>query len=515
MQNEPWKPIVQTLAGALGQTPDATVLDKVLRNLDALCQQFDANSRGPVYDNVRSFTLEYIPLPSVFALLTTEHTALIEKVVGLLERLLAPIRYPGLDADFTEYLIAGLQHPHPAVQALALDQLSKYQPEDNEFAGKYVPWVLLLLSSNHGQVVKAAQELLIKVARYPSNLEALLSTDNQEIIQPLLNDDTVRFRVFELFARIAQQSLAAFEACARSEVLLRLCQEARNPDLICRLSALEAFDKLAATPAGHRFLYNHDVYSAYADILRAIHDDDVSIVLTQCSAVQFFAKLAVFPHVEFAALAAEFRLFEAMMHLLGSDNRQLKQCTVVAIGTLGSQAKGLTVMARESRLLPRLAEEYSGADADLAVSCIRGLILLLGSGDDTQLAISEILAKLYTEIKYSRTITYWVQHAKRDMEEDMSQVCIGVLGELARYAWGRQALSKNHDFMVYLFDRKANQTHTNKLAKHNLLAAILAADTLPDTPTVFDTGVHDLLTRYLREGPHYVPHEATVATQNL
>ncbi|KAJ1970273.1 26S proteasome non-ATPase regulatory subunit 5, partial [Dimargaris verticillata] len=241
MHSEPWKPVIRHLADSLTQDPTAQVVEGILQDLTQLEDFFKAHSSDQDGDNIRSYALNTISLSAYFALLASNHRPLVTKVTKVIHYLVLPVSYQVLDRDYTEYLVEGLQHPNPTVQRLVLAQLSKYTPTEGPFAGKYVPWVMLLLKSSDALVVKETHDLLVSLGRTMDNLHTLLCPENIETLMTILKDSSVRFRIYDVFVAIALTSEQALQYCADHAVFNQLFQEATSSDLLCRLGALNVY----------------------------------------------------------------------------------------------------------------------------------------------------------------------------------------------------------------------------------------------------------------------------------
>ncbi|KAJ1989690.1 hypothetical protein H4R33_001984 [Dimargaris cristalligena] len=508
MQVEPWKALVHSLADSLGQEPTEEVLAKVTAGLKALVAQF----QSPDFDSIRSYTLMSIPLTGFFALLSSPSNPLIEGVTKILHYLLRPESYHALDKDFSDYLTEGLQHPNPSVQLLALEQLRKYKSSEGPFGGKYIPWILLLLSSQNVDVVRASEDVLVNVAQTPDNLHLVFATENQEAMAPMMKDSTIRFRVYDLFVGISLASPEALEICSHYGILGELCAEAQSPDLLRRLSALDIYQKLAHSPEGFAYMQSKFVFSPYLDLMsKETESSDIQITLVSCSTIEFFAKFIDYQHVDFAEFQAETLLFDVMGKLLNSDNSDIKSSAVMALGHIGSQPRGLSLVAQHpSHLLDRLAEEYNDAWQKYTLACLQAIALIFEAGNDNSLEIAQITEQFYSRIDKSRALGEWVKYAKQDTA-DASPFCLRLLTAMAGYTWGRKEMLANHLFMAYLFNRSANRAHDRKVQKHQLVERLYMMD---HAHPVFDENVHQVLARYIKDGAFYIPAEAAVASQS-
>ncbi|KAJ1660564.1 hypothetical protein IWQ61_000527 [Dispira simplex] len=515
MKFEPWKPVVDALRAALSHSePTETEMQAVVTQLACLRDLLQAHPNDPDNASIRSYTLMNVDLPSFFVLLGSNQPTLVERTVKVIRLLLLPLTYTALDQDYREYIFQGLQAGNPETVLLGIRELSKYDPSsDPTFGPYYLPWLLKLLESDQGEVVRASHQLLVRVCQQPANLENFVTTDNQEIMAALMKSSTVCFRIYDLFVDIALQSDAQFERCRAETVIFRdLGQEATSDDLLRRLSALEVYFKLCETTYGYAFLQGLGIFPAYTELL-ADPEPRLETILVQCSAVQFFARLIDYDHVDFTQLEASLGLFDLMETLLTtSPTQDVKNAVVIALGILGLRNRGLILLNDHNKLLAHFVDEYNHSDHQYALVCLQTLAKIFEPRDPITEKICHITSKVYGRLRATQAIKRWVTLAKMDMD-DISPACLQVLEGMAVYEWGRKIMQRTYEFMTYLLDRNSNRNYINKKWKYSLVKILHEKDQEAASP-VFENNVHQLLDKYVKEGPFYVTREAAVMLES-
>ncbi|KAJ1968759.1 hypothetical protein H4R35_006338 [Dimargaris xerosporica] len=506
MRSEPWKPVIRHLADSLTQDPSTQVVKAILQDLSQLEDFFKIHSSDQDGENIRSYTLDTISLPEFFTLLASNHHPLVTKVAKVIHFLILPVSYQALDRDHADYLVEGLQHPNPTVQRLVLAQLAKYMPAEGPFAGKYVPWILLLLKSPEASVVKDAQELLVSLGRSMANLPTLLCPENAEILIAMLEDASVRFRIYDLFVTIAQTSDQALQYCADHAVFNSLFQEATSSDLLCRLSALDVYRMLCQTTQGFNLVVSSGALTPYAKAVESL-DMDIDTRLIACSTIKFFANLCAEVDIDLANFTPLNKVLNCLPRLMAESDGDVQEVVIAAVGTIGSTESGLLLLDQQGPLLTRLVEKYNEADTKHSTALLRALAQTWTTSVPVPTNRRAIAQSMFDHIQPSRQLPQLVRYAKLDSDE-VSTASLQLLRQMAKYSWGRQAMRASSEFMGFILDRRTNQAHENKQYKYAIVEALVDAE---QSEPVFDEPVQQLFVGYLREGPFYVPREAAVA----
>ncbi|KAJ1796676.1 hypothetical protein LPJ75_007196, partial [Coemansia sp. RSA 2598] len=101
--------------------PTPEVISGLRGSFEDLSKQLRA---GPFLE-VFETTLSNIPFSALFSLLAAPDNKLIVVVAEVTGQLLKPVTWSMVHQTFEEYIVQGLDHPHPVVKCLVLSQFLK------------------------------------------------------------------------------------------------------------------------------------------------------------------------------------------------------------------------------------------------------------------------------------------------------------------------------------------------------------------------------------------------------
>ncbi|KAJ2692785.1 hypothetical protein H4R19_006097, partial [Coemansia spiralis] len=118
---------IRVICDLLRSEPTADVIQALRVRFGNLSKHLKAGPFMEVFEAI----LASIPFSALFSLLTVPDNKLIVTVAGVTGQLLKPVTWPMVHETFEAYIVQALNHPHPAVKTLVLNQLLKCrQPDD-------------------------------------------------------------------------------------------------------------------------------------------------------------------------------------------------------------------------------------------------------------------------------------------------------------------------------------------------------------------------------------------------
>ncbi|KAJ1842992.1 hypothetical protein LPJ73_005625 [Coemansia sp. RSA 2703] len=112
---------IKLICELLQSDPTPEVILGLRESFETLSKQLRT---GPFLE-VFETTLSNIPFAALFSLLAAPDNRLIATVAEVTGQLLKPVTWAMVHQTFEEYIIQGLDHPHPVVKCLVLNQFLK------------------------------------------------------------------------------------------------------------------------------------------------------------------------------------------------------------------------------------------------------------------------------------------------------------------------------------------------------------------------------------------------------
>ncbi|RUS22893.1 hypothetical protein BC937DRAFT_95323, partial [Endogone sp. FLAS-F59071] len=504
--------------------PEIQVVEQLLNNPAARPVDIAVSLRAlsvSLEDNLTpERVLTTIPLPSFFNLFGIDDESLTQATCSVLEKLMRPWGWMDIASGETkEFLIQGLQHFSPDVRALALGQVAKCLESEEAVSNMVIsdafPLVLVSISFQNTGIANSVIDLVYKLALTPEGQRAFFSDLCYSVLSTVLRvNDIVKFRVYELAARIAGSSLEAFDKSEDMGLLDGVVGEVKSNDLLVKLNAVEMISQLATTQSGYDFLEKSGVVDELADVLRGEHSPDVTVTLVKCAALKFFGNLSGVQDVDFAAVQEKHAIFKQIGQHLDSRNLEAKVTTLAVIGLIGSTPRGLRLLHEQParpRLLDDFVDSYRSAAGNVKIAALQALSNLLRVGESITPDVSTMTESLYRELPGNPTTIDSLIVYARSPVEDLRVAVFSVFQAIAERSWGRKELSGSKNFIDYILNRTTETTHGGKTWKFSIIQTLVTAD---DAEQTIDRPTLDRLTRYVQQGPFFVYTEAAVAMES-
>ncbi|KAJ3299403.1 hypothetical protein HK104_009005 [Borealophlyctis nickersoniae] len=352
---------------------------------------------------VLAFTEQHPLSPEQLAMLMPaledEHS--VNLVCRVLEKLLVPLNYQAVQERFQPLLLAGFDDPNASVRKLVLSAVSKAaQSEDAVLllvASDVFPALLECLSFADIEVGEITARILVEVAKYHTGFQALFGDTSVSILSQLTGgDDVVKFRVYDLVARVSSTSDEALGLAQRSGLLQLMIEDLESDDILTALNIIELFSKLIETDVGLSFLETAGVLPQLVSVLQEEAVDDVSAVLYRCGVIKFFGRLAVHQPEALKSAQGKYNIFGLLDRQLESPSRELKEAALVAIGNIGSTCTGLRSLDAQNALLASFTDTYRSSAGPTKIIAMQSLSYLLGVSEAPDNEISSITNRIYT-----------------------------------------------------------------------------------------------------------------------
>lgn len=216
-------------------------------------------------------------LDSLIQCLSIDDSIVVGECVQILQFVL---NQSPIDVVFQQYkqpLILGILHQITCVRELSLSRLiaainSNYVQPVKDFINVLVNQGI---PNDHLNVASFAIKSLTAIARCDNNgLNFIFDEDVISDIQKLdWNNDTLRFRIYELFIMILSISHQAMTLSINTGILNKMIHELESHDPLLRMNCIELLIQLQQASSGWTFLQNFNVLHTLNNLLvNAIKD---------------------------------------------------------------------------------------------------------------------------------------------------------------------------------------------------------------------------------------------------
>ncbi|KAG0263140.1 hypothetical protein BG011_009242 [Mortierella polycephala] len=457
----------------------------------------ETQSTSMLEETLASFTSLADPLAIDDALLVLEH-ALQGRTCRVLELLLKEQPYSALvqDPAVSEALMQALLSPSLPVHALGLSQVDKVASED----------VTVLRSMLASDVFKAVVDGI--------GFESISIAERSK--QTLL-----KLRMMEILAEMAAQSQASLVALEQSGLLEPLKNGLQSTDILTRFNIIEILAEFGATTSGSDFLDHSGILSRMSTVVKEEVDQDP---LGVSAIVKLYGKLGASEHADFVTLDMKHQILSQLERLMIGDedyvpSESLKVEAMATLGLIGGNIQNVEWVAQSQcgasfvNLLPSLPR-------DSKIAWYHSLAQILACSPDPSPATDKIVSDFYSQLEgpgQSPFISRLLASAK-SQTVDLAMSALSVMIPLARYPFGVQRMGSQRDVISFLLDRNSELSHSEKVAKHEVIEAMLKTSQETKTILGIDLLTADQVSRLdlnRRQGPFYQRATATVSIQDI
>ncbi|CAG8459423.1 2523_t:CDS:10 [Diversispora eburnea] len=452
---------------------------------------------GANFEQKMQNILSAIPLTSIFMLLGSVNEAVTSVTCKVLNKLLRPMSYKDVNSSGLE--IEKSLESEEAIQDLIKSPLfSKALEclgyEDIPTSTKMADFFTKLANTSD------------------SGLQALFNSESVAILKRLSEgNETIKFRVFDLIARISTSSSEAFQLCISTGALDPITSELNSDDLLVRLNAVETFSKIIQSKSGYYFLERSGIIKSLVDYLTKDDDKDIVLVLIKSASLKFFGKLSEIEEVDFFEVENKYKILTQLDAHLLSDNLELKTTTINVIGMIGHNPLGLKLLynCTSPNILSHFMDLYHSSVGEEKLICMQTISCLIGASDSSTGDIDNITEQIYQQIGgYPTPLKTLMANAKVTIE-DIRIANFAIMQEIASHPWGKIEMSRSKEFIDYILNRTTESTHKGKEWKYSIVQTLNS-----NSDTIIAPNVLQRLRKYLSEGPFYVRTTTTVALES-
>ncbi|KAG0022206.1 26S proteasome non-ATPase regulatory subunit 5 [Entomortierella chlamydospora] len=360
-------------------------------------------------------------------------------------------------------LLQSLNSPSPRIHALGLAQVDKISKEDisvlrSTLESDIFKTTVEGIASESISIAERSKQTLLKICSTEERLAAVIDFEGSVyLIQDLANsrNSVVRMRMIEALTELAGRSHESLDALQKTSLLDSLKDGLTSADILTRFNIIEILSEFGATEAGSEFLDQSGILTLIANVVENEADQDS---LGVNAIAKLYGKLGASDKVDFISLDMKYQILAQLEKLMVGDDDfepdELLKTESMASFGLVGGNVQNIEWVSQSHCAQVFIDLLTSLPRDLKVACHVGL-----GGDDTA----------------------------------------GTL-------------------FVWRSDRNAEFTHAQKVAKYEVIEAILGtAEAVKKNSNIaiLTTEQISRLDLVRRQGPFYRRATATVAVQDM
>lgn len=434
-----------------------------------------------------------------------------EAAINFLTKLLDSISPNIVIQKFLPELILALQSNLLEIKEMALKQVKRCLT-DNIATSNMMESIDLLCCIIHllGDdmcLAKISTIILSTIGKYTDALPIIFSSRvNNEFQNLIMKGDTIRFRVYEVFVKIACCSPEALQKVIEMEYLQQLTSEIYKNDMLLLLNCVELLTSLALVDHGLVCLEQYGLLNKLQEMLKTYLEHYFgSFVLP--GLLKFFGNLG---HAQPRKLFEDLReAINIIFNLCNSKDFVLKSHAVRTLGFIGATSDGKKYLQLEGekteKYLHCVGELIKQGSNEEKVDGLATMFDLLQISDQKSIDVENITNTWFRSIVPS-PMTTLLQYCKSPFL-DLRCGALAILRAIASQVWGAKELASFPGFLEYLLDRSTETTKEGKECKFALVEALIKSPIIED---IYNVEAMFQLREYYKMGPFYVPTEASV-----
>ncbi|KAG0002393.1 26S proteasome non-ATPase regulatory subunit 5 [Entomortierella chlamydospora] len=426
-------------------------------------------------------------------------------------------------------LLQSLNSPSPRIHALGLAQVDKISNEDisvlrSTLESDIFKTTVEGIASESISIAERSKQTLLKICSTEERLAAVIDFEGSVyLIQDLANsrNSVVRMRMIEALTELAGRSHESLDALQKTSLLDSLKDGLTSADILTRFNIIEILSEFGATETGSEFLDQSGILTLIANVVENEADQDS---LGVNAIAKLYGKLGASDKVDFISLDMKYQILAQLEKLMiGDDDFEpdelLKTESMASFGLVGGNVQNIEWVT-QSHCAQAFIDLLTSLPRDLKVAWYHSLAQILACSlnpsEDTEKVVAEFYSKLEGSGQ-SPFVTRLLVSAKSQTTE-LAMSALAVMIPLARYSFGVQQFGSQRDVLGFLIDRNAEFTHAQKVAKYEVIEAILGtaeAVKKKSNIAILTTEQISRLDLARRQGPFYRRATATVAVQDM
>ncbi|KAJ1723316.1 hypothetical protein LPJ53_002315 [Coemansia erecta] len=502
---------IKLICELLQSDPTSEVILGLRESFETLSKQLRT---GPFLE-VFETTLSNIPFAALFSLLAAPDNRLIVTVAEVTGQLLKPVTWAMVHQTFEEYIIQGLDHPHPVVKCLVLNQFLKCEGSSDPFSSQYGPHLWKCLDGkSDSDSTKLAKQALTHLCDVGMGMDYLFTEQSLKAIRKLLSgNESQRFRIYDVMVAAAKNSDSAFELFRQEGIISAFLDEASSGDVLVSMNFYELVPALCETPVSYDYLDSAGVFSkALNCLVDAKTDDSVTGSLTRVAVLKLFSRMVDAKGTDGKVFLEKYAVVRELGAILQSSesSSELISTAVNCLGAIGNSPAALEFLANEKEALKAFVSVYDTSLGHLRVECLQAIACMFGHSTTPSKEASQACYELYMQLDDGKFLVSLTKEIMKGFEESCV-AGLAVIQKMVLHAWGLREISNYKNIVNFLLMRDSSRGKNAQKWQFSVIESIVQAPNAKDT---FEPDTFARLSQYVREGPYFVNAVAQVALKS-
>ncbi|KAF6204556.1 hypothetical protein GE061_018716 [Apolygus lucorum] len=430
-----------------------------------------------------------IPLSVIFDCLNSQNDAQVKNGCDVLNLILPMFSSSAilLRNDVSQPLVRCLNHPHPEVKKMALNELKRHINADemtfflgNNNQKKTLLSVIDCLCDEETSVGLVATSLLSSLGQSKTGPKVLCQPDIAEAaIERTKFSDTNRIRLYQALVEISLKSGDYLRQIEAQGYFRDLVSCIKTDDVLANLTILEVITPLALSWHGFEFLTRHGIIKFLVDVL-ATADSHPLKSLFYPGVVRFFGNLGqkycqqlVSDHP--TVIASIFKMTESI-------EESIFITSLETIGMIAYSRSGKNLLMTDSSMSACMKRVFSSITQVPADWRVRGLNALSNiihvEPSDTKSDFAAVAQAWFEEMGPQAFEA--ISDMARQPFPDIKVGALDVLTQLASMKWGQTKIASNQALIDYLLGSSEEPNSDARASKLRLLKVIAESETSPN-----------------------------------
>lgn len=431
----------------------------------------------------------------------------------ILTKLLSFLKPELILAEYEEVAVQGLNHPSEDVRELCLCQVERCVQTVGGVVtvietSDLLNFVIRSLGDGNMSCAKVACSILVNVGKHHDGLKLLLDMTHQAEFEELMaKNDTVRFRVYELFVKIAESNHTIFLQVR--PLFHRMASEINSDDVLVQMNCIELLtDVIGIGESGFNLPEEVGVTRKLYDILKSPDSNPLSLLLIP-AIIKFFGFLSIKkPRLVCNSYPV---FFQFVFNCIISNDSSLIAIALDTIGAIALSNEGLSILfqTEEHRnVMAKIGSCLQSAEERLRVHCVDCLASVFASDETTDKNVLDLIHLLYLKLA-SNPLELLFKTLKQPFQ-NVRRPCFKTFHSLVSYQWMLEDMKNIPGFLEFLLDRTTEREKECQELKYEVIKKM--ADS-PRISVVFDKPFILKLKQFVRDGPFYVSSDVSVAME--
>lgn len=450
-------------------------------------------------------TVNLLDLPLVFDCLNDTNTEQIDLACDILSICLDNLSIEESSQRYGSPLERALGHPYPAVKLMVLKELERDAKNEDVLIdlckrSSLLESLVRCLGCEVLEVAAKSSKIIILIGCSDIGIKKLTSTDLIEVFHGVQEiNDTIRMRVFEVFADISKESKTSFECLNAAGLISPFLNDLNSTDILLRMNIIEILSQLGRTEYGFEYLESNDVMLQLTSILKS--DNSIDLQLCEPGILRFFGNIGYCKPNQIVEKYAY--VLKKMFENINYPDYTLVGVSIDTIGYIGSTTNGkcaLDSLGIVESGMKLISSKLGTFPTEVTIRTLKCIECLLNTDD---LQLSPVSQKWFSALGENAMENIVLKYSKNPFSE-LRMGGLSIILSISNQIWGQEKIRDTPGLIEFLLDRSVETHKECKDLKYEIIK-VLSSSTILDTLTV------KRLKAYVKEGAFYVQGVMEVA----